>query len=182
MPVPNFEDTREAVRAAEERLARIRAEEEALSRRRAEMLTFQKDVNAFETDLVAALARLRKLEDALAEDGADARRCAASIHKTSQLLQSHLARLDGIHPEEWTKSRMKSELDRALDLLADVEHDTKADLERLERELPKRTKKIRDGWFSRVAYGVTSAFAFVLPLLVFISVAVILVLTALGLV
>jgi len=179
---PDFEDTREAVRAAEDRLARIRAEEEVLSQRRNEILAFQKQADAFHADVASSLAKLQQLEENLAEDGADARRCSASIHRTIHILQGQLEKIDRVHPEEWTKSRMKAEMDHALDLLADVEHETQTEMKRLERELPKRMKRLRDGWLRRSLYWMTSAFAFMLPLLAFVAIAVILVLTALGLV
>lgn len=182
LAVPDFGDTREAVRVAEERLARIRAEEDALSRRRAEMLTFQKDVNEFQTGLAETLERLRALEAEFASEREEGRRCAGSIHRTIQALQLQLQKLDQVRPEGWTKGRLQTELDQALALLGDVEADTRAEVERLERELPPRTKRLRDGWLGRVGYWAVSIFAFLLPLLLFIAVAAILILTALGLV
>jgi len=182
LTAPDFTDTREAVRAAEDRLARIRAEEEVLSQRRSEILAFQKQADAFHAEVAASLEKLRELETDLAADGTEARRSADSINRTIQLLEGQLQKIDRVHPEEWTKSRMKAELDHALDLLADVEHEAKSEIKRLECELPKRMKPLRDSWAGRCFYWLSSAFAFMLPLLAFVAIAVILVLTALGLV
>jgi hypothetical protein len=182
LTVSDFENTREAVRAAEERLARIQAEEAALERRREEALAFQHEVNSFERELFEVLNRLRGLEGALVGDEEESRQCAVAIHQASQDLRAHLERLNRIDPEQLANSRTKAELDLALDFLEDIDHDAKADLERLQSQMPQRVRKVKNGWMGNALYWMTSAFAFVLPLLVFAAVAVILVLTALGLV
>ena len=178
----DFEDTREAVRAAEARLAKIRADEEALSQRRTECIAFQHQVEEFQLDIANTLQKLNRLEVELTDGSTESNRCAAAIHRSIQTLQIQLAKIEQMRIDDLSKSRIQSELDHALALLADVEQTTRSEISRLAEELPRRMKPVRNGLIGRVLYGMGSALAFLLPLIAFIAVAVILLLTALGLV
>jgi hypothetical protein len=182
LSVADFENTRETLRAATERMARIQAEEEAESRRREELLLFEREVNRFETELVSTREHARKLEEFLALEGENSRECAQAIHRTVQDLHTQMAELERVKPDNWSISRMNVELDHAMDLLDEVERQVETSLERLDAGMPDRVRKVRNGWVGRIWHGAVSVFAFLLPLLLFLAVAAILILAALGLV
>ena len=176
----DFENTREAVRLAEERLAKIREEEEALSARRSRYLAFQKEVEDFQLDISATLEKITRLEDELGDGVSESRRSAASIHRTIQVLQGQLSKIQNVTPDEWPKARMQSEMDHALDLLSEVEETTKSEMARLTEDLPRRMMPVRNNFWDKALHGVGSTLAFLLPLIAFIAIAVILLLTALS--
>jgi len=183
---PYSDDLDDEYQQAQERLRELRQQEEQIKRQAAELEELTKKEQLFKTGRVEVCEELNRHLSSLSQEAAEARRRAEECNAAHERLESHLANINSLRPEMWSRADRKSELARALGYIESAEDE----IECLLPVINGATK--RSGFFPSLgnaaarssgpafaggqgdfSYWLKSGFAFSLPLVGFALIAII---------
>ena len=178
---PYSDDLDDEYQAAQDKLRELRQQEEQIKRQAAELEELTKKEQLFKTGRAEVCDDLNRYLSILERESAEAQRRAADFSAAHERLESHLANINTLRPELWTRADRKAELARALGYIEAAEDEIDAVLPLVEGGAPKsslfkgkipsfpRAPESRADFF----YWLKSGFAFSLPFVGFAVIAVI---------
>lgn len=188
-----IEDMDQQVKEAQQRLTTLRAQQEEVERQKLMLETLRHKQERFVTGKKEVTEKLDRSLRAVSEDLEEARRRVEDLTITEKDFQDHLDQLKTFLPERWQRSQLDHELDRALTSLEDAEVSYEKGVRRLTAHRGPETSSFHHvsgdeegaskGLMS-MSFGASSddlllwlrrGFAFTLPLIVTLLVAIILV-------
>lgn len=116
-----MEDMDQQVREAQQRLSRLRAEQEELEHQRKILETLKQKQERFISGRKEVTEKLERSLRAITEDLEEARRRVDDLSATQQDFRDRLEELKMFLPERWHRSQLDQELDKAISALIEAE-------------------------------------------------------------
>lgn len=173
---PYSDDLHDEYEAAQEQLRQLRQQEEQLQRQAAELEELSQKEDQFRNGREDIRERLGEYLTLLEHEKIEAERLAAECADAHERFESHLASINALCPETWSRADRKAELARAISYIDSAEDE-------IEKQLPlidsfsgkKRTffsrkpaRQESSGGSDRdFLYWLKSGFAFSIPVLGF---------------
>ncbi|HYF36033.1 MAG TPA: hypothetical protein VD994_12135 [Prosthecobacter sp.] len=188
-----IEDMDQQVKEAQHRLAALRAQQEEVERQKQMLETLRHKQERFVTGKKDVTDKLERSLRSVCEELEEARRRVEDLTLTEKDFQDHLDELKTFLPERWHRSQLDHELDRALGALDDAEVSYEKGMRRLAAHRPTESASFHhiSGDDDDTSKGLLSlpfssgvddlatwlrrGFAFTLPLIVTLFVAIILI-------
>ncbi len=111
---PYSDDLDDEYQAAQDKLRELRQQEEQIKRQAAELEELTKQEQLFKSGRAEVREELSRCLGILDREAAEARRRAEECAAAHERLESHLASIDALRPEMWSRADRKAELARAL--------------------------------------------------------------------
>ena len=175
---PYSEDLNDEYQQAQDQLRALRQQEEQIKRQAAELEELTQKEEDFKQGRVEVCEQLARSLASLDREATEAQRLAEECGSAHERLEAHLANINALRPEAWSRADRKAELARALSYIEAAEddlddlspllgsfgkkglfHGKKASSSKASFSMPNR-----QGDF---LYWLKSGFAFSLPLVVF---------------
>jgi DNA repair exonuclease SbcCD ATPase subunit len=180
---PYSDDLNEEYQQAQDQLKELREQEERIRRQAEELEELTQKEEAFQQGRGEVTEQLNRLLSTLDHEATEAQRLAEDCGAAHEKLEGHLASINSLHPESWSRADRKAELARALSYIEAAEDE-------IDLAQPLVNGIGKKGLFSSKAparsgvpyqqgnflYWLKSGFAFSLPLVGFAIIAVVLVL------
>lgn len=111
---PYTEDLDDEYQAAQDKLRELRQQEEQIKRQAAELEELTKKEQLFKSGRTEVCEELHRYLGILDRESAEAQRVLEDCAAAHERLESHLASINSLRPEMWSRADRKSELNRAL--------------------------------------------------------------------
>lgn len=183
---PYTEDLDDEYQQAQEKLRELRQQEEQIKRQAAELEELTKKEQLFKSGRIEVCEELSRYLAALDQECAEARRRAEECSAAHERLESHLANINALRPEMWSRADRKAELSRALGYIEAAEDEIECLLPVMNGGAPKKGgffksvgnspgRGIASGGSGRgdFLYWLKSGFAFSLPFVGFALIALV---------
>lgn len=118
---PYSDDLDDEYQAAQDKLRELRQQEEQIKRQAAELEELTKKEQLFKTGRVEVCEELNRYLSILERETADAQRIAEDCQSAQERLEGHLANINALRPELWSRADRKAELARALGYIESAE-------------------------------------------------------------
>jgi hypothetical protein len=118
---PYTDDLDDEYQAAQDKLRELRQQEEQIKRQAAELEELTKKEQLFKTGRVEVCEELNRYLSILERETADAQRIAEDCQSAQERLEGHLANINALRPELWSRADRKAELARALGYIESAE-------------------------------------------------------------
>ena len=118
---PYSDDLDEEYQAAQDKLRELRQQEEQIKRQAAELEELTKKEQLFKTGRVEVCEELSRYLSVLERETAEAQRVAEDCQSAQERLEGHLANINALRPELWSRADRKAELARALGYIESAE-------------------------------------------------------------
>lgn len=183
---PYSDDLDDEYQAAQDKLRELRQQEEQIKRQAAELEELTKKEQLFKTGRVEVCEELNKYLGILEREAAEASRLAEQCTAAHERLESHLANINALRPELWSRADRKTELARALGTIESAEDEIDAIAPMVNgfgkkggffggkvATLPRPSGNPFSGERGDFLYWLKSGFAFSLPFVGFAVIAII---------
>ncbi|MEX2580758.1 MAG: hypothetical protein WD342_16995 [Verrucomicrobiales bacterium] len=172
---PYTDDLNDEYQQAQDQLRHLRQQEEQIRRQAAELEEITRKEEEFKEGRLAVCEQLNKHLSSLDREATEAQRIAEDCGAAHERLESHLANINALHPESWSRADRKAELARALGYIESAEEEIEnlAPLinsfgkKKLFKGSPGSNRSPEDSRQSDFLYWLKSGFAFSLPLVGF---------------
>jgi DNA repair ATPase RecN len=118
---PYSDDLDDEYQAAQDKLRELRQQEEQIKRQAAELEELTKKEQLFKTGRVEVCEELNRYLSILERETAEAQRLAEDCQSAQERLEGHLANINALRPELWSRADRKAELARALGYIESAE-------------------------------------------------------------
>ena len=118
---PYSDDLDDEYQAAQDKLRELRQQEEQIKRQAAELEELTKKEQLFKTGRVEVCEELNRYLSILERETAEAQRLAEDCQGAQERLEGHLANINALRPELWSRADRKAELARALGYIESAE-------------------------------------------------------------
>jgi hypothetical protein len=118
---PYSDDLDDEYQAAQDKLRELRQQEEQIKRQAAELEELTKKEQLFKTGRVEVCQELNRYLSILERETAEAQRLAEDCQGAQERLEGHLANINALRPELWSRADRKAELARALGYIESAE-------------------------------------------------------------
>lgn len=183
---PYSDDLDDEYQQAQDQLRQLRQQEEQIKRQAAELEELTKKEQLFKTGRVEVCEELGRVLSLLDREASEAQRIAEECGAAHERLEGHLASINALRPEMWSRADRKVELSRALGYIEAAEDE----IDKIQPMVNALGKKggifnLKGGLASRAGgagsvspqgdflYWLKSGFAFSLPFVGFALIAVI---------
>lgn len=176
---PYSADLNDEYQQAQDQLRSLRQQEEQIKRQAAELEELTQKEEQFKEGRTEVCEELQRYLSILDREATEAQRIAEECGAAHERLEAHLANINALRPETWSRADRKAELARALSYIEAAE-DELDDVSPLVSNSPKKTgffkaktsatKSSSSGFLNTqgdFTYWLKSGFAFSLPLVVF---------------
>ncbi len=183
---PYTDDLDDEYQAAQDKLRELRQQEEQIKRQAAELEELTKKEQLFKTGRLGVCEELNRYLGILDREAADATRLAEQCTTAHERLTGHLANINALRPELWSRADRKNELARALGTIESAEDEIDAVAPMVQSfgkkgglfggkvaSLPLGSSNPFGGERGDFLYWLKSGFAFSLPFVGFAVIAVI---------
>lgn len=184
---PYTDDLDDEYQAAQDKLRELRHQEEQIKRQAAELEELTKKEQLFKSGRIEVCEELNRYLGILGREAAEATRLAEQCNAAHERLESHLANINALRPELWSRADRKTELARALGTIESAEDEIDAVAPMVQAfgkkggglfggkapGLPRPSVNPFGGERGDFAYWLKSGFAFSLPFVGFAVIAVI---------
>lgn len=182
---PYSEDLEDEYQAAQDRLKELRQQEEQIRRQAEELEELSRKEEQFKEGRADVTEQLSRYLAMLDREATEAQRLAEDCGEAHERLESHLATIQRLKPESWSRAERKSELARAISHIESAEDEIENLLPLIESfggskkgifNKPKSTPSRLPSFAGNgdFLYWVKSGFAFSLPLVGFAILAIVL--------
>lgn len=181
---PYSDDLEDEYQAAQDRLKELRQQEEQIRRQAEELEELSRKEELFKEGRAEVTEQLNRYLALLDREATEAQRLAEDCGEAHERLESHLATMQRLRPETWSRSERKSELARALSHIEAAEDEIDNVMPLIESFggskkglLSGKLPSMRSTPFSQngdFLYWLKSGFAFSLPLVGFAVLAIVL--------
>lgn len=174
---PYSADLNDEYQQAQDQLEKLRQQEEQIRRQAEELEELTRKEEQFKEGRADVTEQLHKYLSILDHEATEARRLAEDCSHAHEKLESHLASIQSLSPESWSRADRKAELARALSYIEAAEDEidstmplingftgTKKSLFSGKSSTPRSSGNGMQGDF---LYWVKSGFAFSLPIVGF---------------
>lgn len=186
---PYSDDLDDEYQQAQDQLRQLRQQEEQIKRQAAELEELTKKEQLFKSGRIEICEELNRVLSLLDREATEAQRVAEECGVAHERLETHLASINGLRPEMWSRADRKAELARALGYIEAAEDE----IDKIQPMVTALGKKggvfaLKSGLLSRgggagstapqgdFVYWLKSGFAFSLPFVGFAVIALIAVL------
>lgn len=186
---PYSDDLDDEYQQAQDQLRQLRQQEEQIKRQAAELEELTKKEQLFKSGRVDVCEELARVLSLLDHEATEAQRIAEECAAAHEKLEGHLATINSLRPEMWSRADRKAELSRALGYIEAAEDE----IDKIQPMVNALGKKggifnLKGGLISRgpgaaststqgdFLYWLKSGFAFSLPFVGFAVIALIAVL------
>jgi DNA repair exonuclease SbcCD ATPase subunit len=111
---PYSENLDDEYQQAQDQLRALRQQEEQIKRQAAELEELTKKEQQFKSGRIGVCEELSRHLNHLEREAAEALRIAEECNNAHELLESHLANINRLRPEMWSRADRKTELTRAI--------------------------------------------------------------------
>ncbi len=111
---PYTEDLDDEYQAAQDKLRELRQQEEQIKRQAAELEELTKKEQIFKTGRTEVCDEIKRCLSLLEREAAEAQRIVEECSAAQDRLSGHLANINALRPEMWSRADRKAELTRAL--------------------------------------------------------------------
>ncbi len=183
---PYSDDLDDEYQAAQDKLRELRQQEEQIKRQAAELEELTKKEQNFKTGRIEVCEELNRCLSLLEREAAEAQRIVEECGAAQERLESHLASINALRPEMWSRADRKAELTRALGYIEAAEDEIDSLLPMIESlgkkggffmgklaSLPRPAATGMTAGRGDFSYWLKSGFAFSLPFVGFAVIAVI---------
>lgn len=182
---PYCEDLDDEYQAAQDKLRELRQQEEQIKRQAAELEELTKKEALFKSGRTEVCEELTRYLGILDREANEARRLAEQCANAHERLESHLATINSLRPEMWSRADRKNELSRALSHIEAAEDEIDSVLPIINgcgtkkpglfggKVIPLNLPSANAGGRGDFLYWLKSGFAFSLPFVGFGLIAVI---------
>tara|TARA_R110000850_G_scaffold19988_5_gene59813 strand:- start:630 stop:1280 length:651 start_codon:yes stop_codon:yes gene_type:complete len=118
---PYSEDLNDEYQQAQDQLRQLRQQEEQIKRQAAELEELTQQESLFKQGRSEVTEQLGKFLSTLDREATEAQRTAEDCGNAHERLESHLASINALHPENWSRADRKGELARALSYIEAAE-------------------------------------------------------------
>lgn len=118
---PYSEDIDDEYQQAQDQLRALRQQEEQIKRQAAELEELTKKEQQFKSGRIDVCEELSRYLSVLDREATEARRIAEDCNNAHERLESHLANINGLRPEMWSRADRKAELARAISYIEAAE-------------------------------------------------------------
>ncbi|MAS92555.1 MAG: hypothetical protein CMO55_05100 [Verrucomicrobiales bacterium] len=181
---PYTADLNDEYQQAQDQLRALRQQEEQIKRQAAELEELTQKEEQFKEGRTEVCEELQRYLSILDREATDAQRVAEECGSAHERLEAHLANINALRPETWSRADRKAELARALSYIEAAE-DELDEVQPLVSgnskkanffKAPAKTAAPKSGGFLNTQgdfmYWLKSGFAFSLPLVVFAIIAI----------
>ena len=118
---PYSEDLDDEYQQAQDQLRALRQQEEQIKRQTAELEELTKKEQQFKSGRIEVCEELNRYLSVLDREATEARRVAEDCTTAHERLEGHLANINGLRPEMWSRADRKAELARAISYIEAAE-------------------------------------------------------------
>lgn len=118
---PYSEDLDDEYQQAQDQLRALRQQEEQIRRQAAELEELTKKEQQFKSGRIEVCEELNRYLSVLDREATEARRVAEDCATAHERLESHLANINALRPEMWSRADRKAELARAISYIEAAE-------------------------------------------------------------
>ncbi|NLT70485.1 MAG: hypothetical protein GXX91_07295 [Verrucomicrobiaceae bacterium] len=118
---PYSDDIDDEYQQAQDQLRALRQQEEQIKRQAAELEELTKKEQQFKSGRIEVCEELGRCLSVLDREATEARRVAEDCCNAHERLESHLANINGLRPEMWSRADRKAELARAISYIEAAE-------------------------------------------------------------
>jgi DNA repair exonuclease SbcCD ATPase subunit len=118
---PYSEDLDDEYQQAQDQLRALRQQEEQIKRQAAELEELTKKEQQFKSGRIEVCEELNRYLSVLDREATEARRVAEDCTTAHERLESHLANINALRPEMWSRADRKAELARAISYIEAAE-------------------------------------------------------------
>lgn len=118
---PYTDDLDDEYQAAQDKLRELRQQEEQIKRQAAELEELTKKEQLFKTGRTEVCEELNRYLSILERETTEAQRIAEDCQAAHEKLEAHLANINALRPELWSRADRKAELARALGYIESAE-------------------------------------------------------------
>lgn len=118
---PYSDDLDDEYQQAQDQLRQLRQQEEQIKRQAAELEELTKKEQLFKSGRIEVCEELNRYLTLLDREATEARRVAEDCSNVHEKLEGHLATINGLRPEMWSRADRKAELARALSYIEAAE-------------------------------------------------------------
>ncbi len=118
---PYSDDIDDEYQQAQDQLRALRQQEEQIKRQAAELEELTKKEQQFKTGRIEVCEELARCLSVLDREATEARRVAEDCCNAHERLESHLANINGLRPEMWSRADRKAELARSISYIEAAE-------------------------------------------------------------
>jgi DNA repair exonuclease SbcCD ATPase subunit len=118
---PYSEDLDDEYQQAQDQLRALRQQEEQIKRQTAELEELTKKEQQFKSGRIEVCEELSRYLSVLDREATEARRIAEDCANAHERLESHLANINSLRPEMWSRADRKAELARAISYIEAAE-------------------------------------------------------------
>lgn len=118
---PYTADLNDEYQQAQDQLERLRQQEEQIRRQAEELEELTRQEEQFKDGRTEVTQQLQRYLDILDREATEAQRLAEECGSAHEKLESHLASIQALSPESWSRADRKAELTRALSYIEAAE-------------------------------------------------------------
>jgi len=118
---PYTEDLKDEYQQAQDQLRQLRQQEEQIKRQAAELEELTQKEEQFKEGRTEVTEDLTRYLSVLDREAAEAHRISEECAAFHERLEGHLANINALHPETWSRADRKAELARALSYIEAAE-------------------------------------------------------------
>lgn len=118
---PYTDDLDDEYQAAQDKLRELRQQEEQIKRQAAELEELTKKEQLFKSGRTEICEELNRYLSLLEREATEAQRLAEDCNAAQERLESHLANINALRPDLWSRADRKNELGRALGFIEAAE-------------------------------------------------------------